>query len=87
MTKGKKFMMKEKKFMTDAEIIHQLNTEIYQQATLHNEKYKDSILVATAYLAVETKILRSIMEEDNYRMFMDRISEENIPPFRKPTLH
>jgi len=79
--------MKEKKFMTDAEIIHQLNTEIYQQATLHNEKYKDSILVATAYLAVATKILRSIMDEDNYRMFMDRISEENIPPFRKPTLH
>ena len=76
-----------KKFMTDAEIIHQLNTEIYQQATLHNEKYKDSILVATAYLAVATKILRSIMDEDNYRMFMDRISEENIPPFRKPTLH
>ena len=87
MTKGKKFMMKEKKFMTDDEIIHQLNTEIYQQATLHNEKYKDSILVATAYLAVATKILRSIMDEDNYRMFMDHISEETIPPFRKPTLH
>jgi len=76
-----------KKFMTDDEIIQQLNTEIYAEAAGHNEKYKDSMLVATAYLAVATKILRSIMNEDNFRMFMDHISEENIPPFRKPTLH
>ena len=80
-------MTKEKKFMTDDDIIHKLNKEIYKQAALHNEKYKDSMLVATSYLAVATRILRSIMDEDNYRMFMDHISEETIPPFRKPTLH
>lgn len=80
-------MTKEKKFMTEDEIIHKLNKEIYKQAALHNEKYKDSMLVATSYLAVATKILRSIMDEENYRMFMDHISEENVPPFKKPTLH
>ena len=80
-------MKKEKKFMTDDDIIHKLNKEIYKQAALHNEKYKDSMLVATSYLAVATRILRSIMDEENFRMFMDHISEETIPPFRKPTLH
>jgi hypothetical protein len=45
------------------------------------------MLVATTYLAVATKILRSIMDEENFRMFMDSISEENIPPFKRPTLH
>ena len=70
--------------MTDDEIIHQLNQEIYKQATIHNEKYKDSMLVATAYLSVATKILRSVMNEENYRMFMDRISEEYVLPFKKP---
>jgi len=73
--------------MTDDEIIHKLNHEIYKQAALHNEKYEDSMLVATSYLAVATKILRSIMNEENYRMFMDHISEENVPPFKRPTLH
>ena len=73
--------------MTDDEIIHKLNQEIYKQASIHNEKYKDSMLVATAYLAVATKILRSIMDEDNFRMFMDHLSEEDIRPLRKPTLH
>ena len=73
--------------MTDDEIIHKLNQEIYKQASIHNEKYKDSMLVATAYLAVATKILRSIMDEDNFRMFMDHISDERIPPFKGPTLH
>jgi len=80
-------MKKEKKFITDDEMIHELNQEIYNQAALLNEKYKDSMLVATSYLAVATKILRSLMDEDNYRMFMDHISEENIPPFKKPTVH
>ena len=51
---------------------------------IHNEKYKDSMLVATAYLSVATKILRSVMNEENYRMFMDRISEEYVLPFKKP---
>ena len=51
--------------MTDDEIIHQLNKEIYAEAADHNEKYKDSMLVATSYLAVATKILRSIMNEEN----------------------
>ena len=73
--------------MTEDDIIHKLNKEIYKQATLHNEKYKDSMLVATSYLAVATKILRSIMDEDNFRMFMDQISDELIPPFKKPTVH
>ena len=68
-------------------MIYELNQEIYNQAALLNEKYKDSMLVATSYLAVATKILRSLMDEDNYRMFMDHISEENIPPFKKPTVH
>ncbi len=80
-------MTKEKKFMTDDELIRKLNKEIYEQAALLNEKYKDSMLIATSYLAVATKILRSIMDEDNYRLFMDHISEENIPPFKKPTIH
>jgi predicted nucleic acid-binding protein len=80
-------MKKEKKFMTDDEVIRKLNKEIYKQAALLNEKYKDSMLVATSYLAVATKILRSIMDEDNYRLFMDHISEENVPPFNNPTLH
>jgi len=80
-------MTKKKKFMPNDEMIHELNQEIYKQAALLNEKYKDSMLVATSYLAVATKILRSIMDEDNYRMFMDHISEEKIPPFKKPTLH
>jgi len=71
--------------MTDDEIIHQLNQEIYKQATMYNEKYKDSMLVATVYLSVATKILRSVMDEENYRMFMDRISEEHVLPFKKPT--
>ena len=73
--------------MTDDEMINNLNQEIYKQAALHNEKYKDSMLVATSYLAVATKILRSLMDEDNYRMFMDQISDELIPPFKKPTFH
>ena len=73
--------------MTDDEMIHELNQEIYKQASLLNEKYKDSMLVATSYLAVATKILRSIMDEENFRMFMDHISEEKIPPFKRPTLH
>ena len=73
--------------MTDDEMINNLNKEIYKQAALHNEKYKDSMLVATSYLAVATKILRSLMDEDSYRMFMDQIFEEHIPPFKKPTVH
>ena len=80
-------MIKEKKFMTDDELIRKLNKEIYQQAALLNEKYKDSMLIATSYLAVATKILRSIMDEDNYRLFMDQISEEKISPFKNPTIH
>ena len=80
-------MTKEKKFMTDDELICKLNKEIYEHAALLNEKYKDSMLIATSYLAVATKILRSIMDEDNYRLFMDQISEENIPPFKNPTIH
>ena len=80
-------MTKEKKSMTDDEIIYKLNREIYKEAALHNKKYKDSMLVATTYLAVATKILRSIMDEENFRMFMDSLSEENIPPFKRPTLH
>ena len=80
-------MKKKNKSMTDDEMINDLNQEIYKQAADHNEKYKDSMLVATSYLAVATKILRSIMNEENFRMFMDGISEENIPPFKKQTLH
>ena len=80
-------MTKKKKFMPNDEMIHELNQEIYKQAASHNEKYKDSMLVATSYLAVATRILRSIMNEENFRMFMDHIHEERIPPFEKPTFH
>ena len=69
--------------MTDNEIAHQLTQKIYEQATMHNKKYKDSMLVATAYLSVATKILRSVMNEENYRMFMDRISQDHVLPFKK----
>ena len=41
------------------------------------------MLVATAYLSVATKILRSVMNEENYRMFMDRISQDHVLPFKK----
>ena len=45
-------------------------------------------MVATAYIAVGTKILRTLLDDTNYRKFMDHISDEDVvKPFKKHTLH
>ena len=68
-------------------IIAELNDKIYDEATEHNEKVKDSMLVATSYLAVGSRILRSLLTKKNYKQFMDQIVEEDVKPLEKPVLH
>ena len=67
--------------------IAELNDKIYDEATEHNEKVKDSMLVATSYLAVGSRILRSLLDEKNYKKFMDHIADEDVKPLEKPLLH
>ena len=64
-----------------------LNQEVYEEAGEHNEKVKDSMLVATTYIAVGSRILRSLLDEKNYKKFMDHIAEEDVKPLEKPVLH
>ena len=64
-----------------------LNQEVYEEASEHNEKVKDSMLVATTYIAVGSKILRSLLDEKNYKKFMDHIADEDVKPLEKPVLH
>jgi len=64
-----------------------LNQEVYEEASEHNEKVKDSMLVATTYIAVGSRILRSLLDEKNYKKFMDHIADEDIKPLEKPVLH
>jgi hypothetical protein len=45
------------------------------------------MLVATTYLAVGSRILRTLLDEGNYKRFMDTIAEENVKPLKKPLLH
>ena len=70
----------------DDEMI-ELNQQVYEEASKHNEEVKDSMLVATTYLAVGSRILRSILDEGNYKRFMDTIAEENVKPLKRPVLH
>ena len=70
----------------DEEMI-ELNQKIYEEASEHNERVKDSMLVATTYLAVGSRILRTLLDDRNYKMFMDSIAEENVKPLKRPLLH
>ena len=69
------------------DILADLNQEVYDEASEHNEKIKDSMLVATTYIAVGSRILRSLLDEKNYKKFMDHIADEDIKPLEKPVLH
>ena len=81
MTKGGNFMINE-----DEEMI-ELNQKVYEEASEHNERIKDSMLIATTYLAVGSRILRTLLDEGNYKRFMDTIAEENVKPLKRPLLH
>ena len=70
----------------DKEMID-LNERIYEEASKHNERVKDSMLIATTYLAVGSRILRTLLDEGNYKRFMDTIAEENVKPLKRPLLH
>ena len=85
-------MIKERNSMMDEDNImdeemKDLNEKIYKEAGEHNERVRDSMLVATTYLAVGSRILRTLLDEGNYKRFMDNIAEENVKPFKKPLLH
>ena len=69
------------------DILADLNQEVYDEASEHNEKVKDSMLVATTYIAVGSRILRSLLDEKNYKKFMDHIADEDVKPLEKPVLH
>jgi len=70
----------------DEEMI-ELNQKVYEEASEHNERIKDSMLIATTYLAVGSRILRTLLDEGNYKRFMDTIAEENVKPLKRPLLH
>jgi len=70
----------------DDEMI-ELNQKVYEEASEHNEEVKDSMLIATTYLAVGSRILRTLLDEGNYKRFMDTIAEENVKPLKRPLLH
>ena len=73
--------------MDEDEIMKELNQKVYDEAGAHNEEVKDSMLVATTYLAVGSRILRTLLDDRNYKMFMDTIAEENVKPLKRPLLH
>jgi hypothetical protein len=73
--------------INEDDILADLNQEVYDEASEHNEKVKDSMLVATTYIAVGSRILRSLLDEKNYKKFMDHIADEDIKPLEKPVLH
>ena len=85
MTKERNSMINEDDIMDDEMI--GLNEKIYKEAGEHNERVKDSMLVATTYLAVGSRILRTLLDEGNYKRFMDTIAEENVKPLKRPLLH
>jgi hypothetical protein len=81
-------MIKERNSMMDEdEIMKELNQKVYDEAGAHNEEVRDSMLVATTYLAVGSRILRTLLDDTNYKMFMDSIAEENVKPLKRPLLH
>jgi hypothetical protein len=61
--------------------IEKLNHELYLEAQAHNEEVKDSMLVATAYIAIGTRILRTVMDKSSYKRLMNNIVEEDVEPF------
>ena len=63
------------------DVIEKLNHELYLEAQVHNEEVKDSMLVATAYIAIGTRILRTVMDKENYKRLMNNIVEEDVEPF------
>ena len=73
--------------MDEDEIMKELNQKVYDEAGVHNEEVKDSMLVAPTYLAVGSRILRTLLDDTNYKMFMDSIAEENVKPLKRPLLH
>ena len=73
--------------INEDDILADLNQEVYEEASEHNEKVKDSMLVATTYIAVGSRILRSLLDEKNYKKFMDHIADEDVKPLKKPLLH
>ena len=73
--------------MDEDEIMKELNQKVYEEAGVHNEEVRDSMLVATTYLAVGSRILRTLLDDRNYKMFMDSIAEENVKPLKRPLLH
>ena len=81
-------MIKERhSIMDEDEIMKELNQKVYEEAGAHNEEVKNSMLVATTYLAVGSRILRTILDEGNYKKFMDHIGDEEVEPLKKPLLH
>ncbi len=63
------------------DVIEKLNHELYLEAQAHNEEVKDSMLVATAYIAIGTRILRTVMNKKQYKSMMKNIVEEDVQPF------
>ena len=61
--------------------IEKLNYELYLEAQAHNEEVKDTMAVATAYIAIGTRILRTVMDKSSYKRLMNNIVEEDVEPF------
>ena len=61
--------------------IEKLNYELYLEAQAHNDEVKDSMLVATAYIAIGTRILRTVMDKKSYNRLMNNIVEQDVEPF------
>ena len=61
--------------------IEKLNYELYLEAQAHNEEVKDTMAVATAYIAIGTRILRTFMGKKSYKRLMNNIVEEDVEPF------
>ena len=61
--------------------IEKLNYELYLEVQAHNEEVEDSMLVATAYIAIGTRILRTVMDKKSYKRLMNNIVEEDVAPF------
>ena len=85
-------MIKERNSMINEDDIideemRDLNEKIYKEAGEHNERVRDSMLVATTYLAVGSRILRTLLDDRNYKMFMDQIVDEDVKPLKRPSLH
>ena len=61
--------------------IEKLNHKLYLEAQAHNEEVKDTMSVATAYITIGTKILRTFMDKESYKRLMNNIVEEDVDPF------